>query len=1034
MRSDGARYRPAGPVLVRASTAPGDLFCEAAPDVDDPAAGRGGLAWLGAQWARPEIREAISMASPDLAMRVDRLLCARGGTISAIRRAVLTTAAYLLRWQRRTTPFGLFAAVTTATVGPAAATVGERHRAVARVDGDCLARLVDRLEQHHSLRGRLSVVADSAGFVRDGRFIVAGRPEPGQRLLGPPRENSTTYTAAVRLALEYAARPVRFDQLAAHLAARVPHVATSKVDTMLHGLIDGGFLITGLRPPMTAVDGLAYVIETLHSAGAADWDDLAPTLEQLVEIRTQLAGHNESPDPKEASRIRAAATETISGLGLGTDHHLAVDLHLDGQISLPQCALDEAAQAADVLLRMTTLPFGSVSWLDYHARFRERYGPGALVPVRELVADSGLGYPTGFIGAPRARPAWRVLTERDVHLMMLIQKATMEGGSEIRLTDADIDALTVGDHTTMVPPSRLELGVAVYAATTDALDRGEFTLQIAAAPRRPTSMAGRFAYLLDPAERVHLGQSFAASTSEGDNVLAVQVSFPPRRVHNQNVVRVGRLLPDVVSVSEYPDDDAITVDDLAVTVDAEQMYLVHRTTGHPVIAHIPHALDITVQTPPLARFVAEVADARSAVFGPFDHGAAARNLPYIPRIRYGRTILASARWLLATHDLTPVRPADTRPAAQGWSAALQAWLQRWRVPARVVACHGETRLPLDLERTLDQALLRTRLARAGRLELREDAPPHGHDWVGRPAEFLIAMTLTTPTRRRLPVTAPPGSIMQVGVSAVVHAQLIGSPARADELLTAHLPILADSLTGLGMRRWWIKRHRDTIRVETDQYLSLFVRLDDPAAYGTVAARLGEFAAGLHARGLPAQLVLAPYYPHLARYGHGPAMNAAEHVFACDTAAAISQLRLAQRAGLPAQALAAASMAQLAAAFAPTAEDGYRALLACLPHVTQPADRPLTDLARRLADPTDGYRNLRTHQGGDTVVAAWHARQLGLRIYHDTLVLQRDPVGVLRTLLHEHHVRAVGVDPEFERTTHHAARAAALRCLALAGTP
>jgi lantibiotic biosynthesis protein len=42
--------------------------------------------------------------------------------------------------------------------------------------------------------------------------------------------------------------------------------------------------------------------------------------------------------------------------------------------------------------------------------------------------------------------------------------------------------------------------------------------------------------------------------------------------------------------------------------------------------------------------------------------------------------------------------------------------------------------------------------------------------------------------------------------------------------------------------------------------------------------------------------------------------------------------------------------------------------------------------------------------------------------------------VLRILLHEHHIRARGLDPAFEKQTGQLARAAALRHLALAGRP
>ena len=79
-----------------------------------------------------------------------------------------------------------------------------------------------------------------------------------------------------------------------------------------------------------------------------------------------------------------------------------------------------------------------------------------------------------------------------------------------------------------------------------------------------------------------------------------------------------------------------------------------------------------------------------------------------------------------------------------------------------------------------------------------------------------------------------------------------------------------------------------------------------------------------------------------------------------------------------------------------------------------------------------FRELRALQGGDAVAVAWGTREAALAAYHRELAAQRDPGTVLRTLLHEHHMRALGIDPDFERQTGRYARAAALRRLALAG--
>lgn len=1019
------RFRHAGVVLVRATTDPGDLEVPSDLDLSDEAAVLDeGAAWLAKTWSRPEVREALNLASPVLAAQLDRLVDGSTRvTAKEVRRAVVSVASYLLRWQCRATPFGLFAGVGTAAIGPASGAFGDRHQAVARADGEWLTAVVDQLERHPDLRTRLRVVADNTGILRDGRFITARRADLDDGRSVPLREASVRCTRPVQAALTLAATPILFDALAAALADRFPTATAGQVRTVLDDLVDQRFLVTTLRPPMTAPDGLTHVLDALTAADACDLPDVAFTLHQLRAVRDLLAEHNTIGDPARAAALRAEAAGRMTALAPAQKPTLAVDSRLHAEIRVPEEVLAEAALAATVLLRVTTKPFGSAAWLDYHARFRARYGPGALVPVRDLVADSGLGYPTGYLGAPRAHPAWRTLTERDAAVLALVQRAVLDHRDEIALTDADIDALTVGDPAEVVPPARIELGVAVHAASPDAVDRGEFQLRITAAPAVPTSMAGRFAGLLDDPGRDRLAASYQ---SNGDAV-PVQLSFPPRRPHNDNVTRVPQLLPDVLALAEHPTGNRISLDDLAVTADSDQMYLVQVSTGRRVVPHIPHALDTTVQSPPLARFLAEVADARTAVFGPFDVGAA-RTLPYLPRIRYRRTVLAAARWILAAGDL----PA---PAGPGWDDELAEWRRRWRVPARVVACHGELRLPLNLDHRLDRALLRTRLAQARRLEVQEDAAPGQQGWIGRPAELLIPMTSTSPWRRAVPPLASPAMLHLPGNSELVHARLAGNPARFDDIITVHLPRLGAALTEAvgGVERWWIRRHRDLIRLDAEQYLSLVLRLTDRGQYAAAAAQLSAFAAELATRGLPAQLSFVPYQPQPGRYGHGPALAAAERLFAADTACAIAQITAADRGGVPAQAWAAASMVRIAAAFAPDETSGCRTLVDCLPHQSGQLDRAVRDHTLLLTDAATGRSDPTNLAADDQVAAVWRMRDWALTGYFHTVRVQRDPAGILPTLLHDHHVRALGVDPTFEKATTRLARAAALRHLALASS-
>src|SRR5580658_1554673 len=108
---------------------------------------------------------------------------------------------------------------------------------------------------------------------------------------------------------------------------------------------------------------------------------------------------------------------------------------------------------------------------------RERYGPAALVPMRDLVADSGLGFPAGFLDAAQGT-APRPATDRDAALLALIQQAASNGADELELTDQVISALAVASPDQMIVPDRVELAFEVHARTASDIDRGQFLLWV----------------------------------------------------------------------------------------------------------------------------------------------------------------------------------------------------------------------------------------------------------------------------------------------------------------------------------------------------------------------------------------------------------------------------------------------------------------------------------------------------------------------------------------------------------------------------
>jgi lantibiotic biosynthesis protein len=1010
-------FRHAGVVVARAATGPVDIgFPDAewfpGTGIDHHAA----RAWLVRLWARPEVRAALRCASPALADQVDRLLPASTPDARSVRRTVLAVASYLLRWQGRATPFGLFAGVTSARIDDTATAIfGAASRAVLRADGLWVGALVDELERHPGLLPRLRVVVNSAGFTRGGRFVVPARVPDSAQGVGQPADVSIRLSVPVAAVLAAATEPICGADLAEHVHGQFPAAGRQKIAAMLAALVTHGVLLTCLRPPAAVTDPVVYLVGELRAAGGSELPGIAEVVAALDEIIALSRCHNTSVGLAEGESMRAEIAGRLRDLHPSTAPVFAVDVALDADISIPRLVLREAERAATVMLRLTAQPFGPTYWKDFQYRFRSTYGPGALVRVRDLIADSGLGFPASYLDAPRGRPAYTV-SPRDQTIMALIQQAAIDGRTEIELTEPLIQDLTVGDPGEVVPPSRVEIGFELDAATAEDIRGGRFRLWVTAAPRPESSMIGRFVHLLSEHDQQQIAWTYG--TPAGGAVPA-QLSFAPRRRDNENITRAPRLLPQLIAIAEFPASSGmISVDDLAVTADATQLYLVQLSTGARILPRVVNALEATLRTPPLARFLSEIASARHAIFGAFDYGAA-RDLPHLPRIRYGRTILAPARWMLTAADLLPRTSSMT-----DWQAALARWRTRWRVPSAIMLCQGELRLPLDLDHAFHQTLLRHRLDRAGMVEIREAAGDPAREWAGRPCEFLVPMTAQHSARPALPlapVLATPCPPQLPGRAPVLHAQILGNPARFGDILTGYLP---DLMQSLHQPPWWYRRHRDTTRPDTDEELSLYLRLAGPDDYGHVAALLNRWAASLQTAGLLAHLSLQPYQFQPGRWGTNS--HAAIQVFTTDSAAAAAEIGMATMTGIPAQVLAAVSMADLASSLGPDPSAGLHALVAHFKQDTGKLDPDLRSRALDLA--TTGA--LGKLPAGEAVAAAWQTRTTAIAAWYRSLDDRRTAGSVLPSLLHEHHARVTGVDPDAERVTNRLLRIIALRQLAL----
>lgn len=482
-------FHAADAALIRAASYPADLTLPGWPDLttDQPDEW---LRWLREAWALPGFAAAVTHAAPDLAAQIVRAVAGETIRTHALRRLVEATVRYLLRWTTRATPFGRFAGVAPVELGPSAVVRwGEQHRAVARPDDRVVADHTAAAERDLPTLPTVPVMTNALGYARGGVWVLPCARIENDRMW----DVEIDLSAAVRVAVETATVPISFGELAARVADELSG-GTAQAEQLLAGLVQAGVLLTAVRPPMTVTDPAAH-----------------------------LARYIKLSDPGD---------------------RIAVDLRVDCAVTLPPAVISEAEAAASALAAVAPRPPG---WSEYHRAFIERWGPGAAVPLREVL--NVLGFPAGYRGSPRRDPTG--FTARDALLTGFAQRSALDDCADVVLDDELFERLRGDQDRPHIPHT--ELRFALAAATPRDLDRGAFTLTVVSGARHAGVAAARFLHLLTPSELKRFRMVYAALSTDMPDADIVQMSGPPPDRRLATVARTPELLP-VLPVGDFHPD------------------------------------------------------------------------------------------------------------------------------------------------------------------------------------------------------------------------------------------------------------------------------------------------------------------------------------------------------------------------------------------------------------------------------------------------------------------------------------------------
>lgn len=847
--------------------------------------------------ARPEVIEGLMVASPDLVDSLPRWI--QDPESEKGQRSEQALVRYFARMCHRSTPFGLFAAHAMGRMGPETRLeVGLldqcwRH---SRLDMSYLCDLTAELQKDAGLREKLVFRANNSIYRIGDRYRYAfvqmkhGHRDHQMVVVHPDE------------ALEAVLACAKDGADLLHLA-RTLHAADlplEEVQRYLGELIDQQILVSNLEPATTGPEPLQELIRICASATTTL--SIAHTLgkaAQILEtIDTMVLGNSRE--------LYHELVRTLQELPVRLDRSKLwqVDFFRPGcQVTLGPSFQEEIRQAMGLIHRLTPV-VDQDPLRAFKEAFRQRYDQ-RWVPLSEaLDPECGVGRFGASGNVTLAAPLLDGLVlksrklaagpepgllPREEYLLRRLLEVRSTGGQTLELSEADVTALT--DSAPSVPmPCSFSCLVELAGNSPNALETGEYKILIHGAGGPSSArMFGRFCHG-DPALLAEVGRHLEKEERLSPHAIFAEIAHLPQgRIGNvlaRPVLR-GFELPYLGRSGAQP-HQWIGLDDLYVGLLGERVVLWSRRLNREIRPRLSSAAAYQDRGTDVYRFLASLQDQGVQCSLGFTWGSLGREA-MLPRVVYGKLVLARARWLWSQSELMGIRKAE---GAQGRFLAMQRLRQEKKLPRHLLLADGDNELPVDLNNALGLEALWGAIKHRNIVVLVEDFPG-GEHLVAKGAEgaFTHQLVLSFLAEPEQPEPAPPPPILtepqvlHIPGSEWLFAKLYMGLHTTETLLGGLLgEWVRGALAAGDADRWYFIRYSDP-----EPHLRLRFHGEPGRIWGRLLPGLKQVLHPFMLSGLVWRFQLDTYEPETIRYGGLANLERAERIFMADSEAALNIL-------------------------------------------------------------------------------------------------------------------------------------------------
>lgn len=630
----------------------------------------------------PIVQEAIFLASPDFFREMVKWMESDTGLPKKDQQMLTACIRFISRMAFRSTPFGLFAGITTGKWGESMTigfTINTCARSHTRLDMSLLFRLGQSLKVCTSLRRSIRFFPNSSIYtVGNSLRYIEKMPNGRNRLVSVRRSQ------VLEELLHQAEDGITYPEVISHLKSR--GYTASESEGYVEQLAEHQLLVDELFPSVTGPDYFLKMIRILKesSAGSQETEPLEKILSLINRIDAEPIGRPVSAYQPVVDTLKTIPFEMNPQRIFRTDHWISTS-----PCELPAGISEKVMQGVEILNRLTIRQLPP-QLVRFRKRFLQRYGAGEIPLLLALDSDTGVGYDTVEMTAdvapfledftwqiPDGNPHEWPRSEPENYLLNKYLRYLEDSPSPARELVIDERDPPLPEVVWSDVPQTLSVVFKMLQKNKRESARGEIHL-IDMGGLSAANLLSRFCHLHADIQDIVSQIIQAEQDAFEDPILAEIVHLPGERAGNILSRPVLRSLEiPYLAISGAQNGSVIPPSDLIASIRNNQIILRSGKLKKQIIPRLTTAHNYSAAgNLPVYRFLCDLQFQGNQVIQSFSWGRLMPFYRFFPRVRFQTLILSPAMWKILVADLKRLAVVPDSKYAE----ALEIWKRQIRLP------------------------------------------------------------------------------------------------------------------------------------------------------------------------------------------------------------------------------------------------------------------------------------------------------------------------------------------------------------------